>query len=131
MAGASDYLENKLLDMIVGKTDYTMPTAYVALCTAAPTDASTGSTITEADYTGYARVETAGSDWAGASGGAQSNAAAITFPACTGGSSTVTHFAVVDAATDGNMLFWGTCSLSVSDGITPSFAIGDLDVTLD
>jgi len=133
MAGASDYLENALLDHIVGKTSFTMPTAYVALCTAAPTDASTGSTIVEANYTGYARKQTAGSDWATASGGATSNQAAITFDACTAGSSTVTHFAVCNAATTGQVLFFGalSASLAVSAGITPQFAIGALDVTLD
>lgn len=133
MAGASDYLENALLDHITGKTSYTKPTAYVALCTAAPTDASTGSTLTEANYTGYARKQTAGSDWDAASGGAVANAAAITFDACTGGSSTVTHFALVDASSAGNVLCWGalSASLAVSAGITPEFAIGALDLTLD
>lgn len=134
MSKASDYLENKLLDHIVGKTSFTMPSSvYVALCTSAPTDASTGSTLTEANYTGYARKLTSGSDWATAASGATSNAAAIAFAACTGGSSTVTHFALVDASSAGNVLVWGalTSSLAVSNGITPQFAIGDLDITCD
>jgi hypothetical protein len=133
MAGASDYLENKLLDHIVGKTSYSMPTAYIALCTTAPTDASTGSTIVEANYTGYARKSTSGSDWEAASSGHTQNAGALTFGACSAGSSTVTHFAVCDASSGGNMLFFGSLgsSLAVSTGITPEFAAGDLDVYLD
>ena len=128
MAALSDYLENKLLDHIVGKTSFTMPTAYIALFTANPTDAGGG---TEANYGSYARVTTSGATWAAASGGASSNAAAITFPACTSGTNTITGFGIYDASTTGNLLAWGTCSLSVSTGITPEFAIGDLDLTMD
>jgi len=130
MAGFSTYLQQKILDHIRGKTALTMPTAYVGLYTAAPTDAGGG---TEAAYTGYARVTTSGSDWTAASGTSGSNAAAITFPACTAGSSTVTHFGIFDASTSGNLLAWGAlgASLAVSAGITPAFAIGALTLTLD
>ena len=135
MAGASDYLEDKLLDHLFNKASYTAPTIYVALCTAAPVDSDTGSTITEATYTGYARKSTVAGDWNAASGDPSTidNGNAITFAACTGGSSTVTHFALVDASSAGNMLLWGalTSSLAVSSGITPEFAVGALDVTLD
>jgi len=133
MSAASDYLENKLVDHVTGKASFTKPTAYVALCTAAPNDASTGSTITEADYTSYARVETSASDWDAASSGSAANAAAIEFPECTGGSNTVTHFVLVDASSSGNVLVHGalSSSLDISDGITPSFAIGTLTVSCD
>lgn len=133
MTEASNYLENALVDHITGKTSYTQPTVYVALCTASVSDTNTGSTITEASYTGYAREETAGSDWNAASGGTADNANAITFGACTAGSSTVTHYAVLDAATNGNLLFYGAldASLAVSAGITPTFAAGALTVSID
>lgn len=127
MSSFSDYLENKLLEHVVGKTSFTMPTVYVALYTVAPTDAGSG---TEADYTSYARVQTAGSDWGNAASGAIANAAAITFPQCTGGSNTIVAFGLLDAASGGNLLAYGTCSLAVSNGITPEFAIGALDLTL-
>lgn len=127
MSGSySDYLENKVLEHIVGKTAYTMPTAYVALYTVTPTDAGGG---TEAAYTSYARVTTSGATWGTAAAGSITNAAAITFPACTGGSSNVVAFGVLDASSGGNLLFYGPCSLSVSTGITPQFAIGALTVT--
>lgn len=130
---ASDYAENALLELVVGKTAFSTPTAYVALCTAAPTDASTGSTITEAAYTSYSRVSTAGSDWNSASAGSIDNANAITFPKCTGGSETLTHFVIVDAASAGNVLLWGALdsSLAVSNNITPEFAAGTLTATCD
>lgn len=131
MAGSfSDYLENKILDHVTGKTAYTSPTAYLALFTAAPNDAGGG---TEANYTSYARKQTAGSDWNAASGGSVSNAGTLSFPACTGGTNTATHAALFDASTNGNMLAWGSlaASLSISTGITPSFLASQITMTLD
>jgi hypothetical protein len=131
---ASDYLENKLLDHIVGKASFTMPSpVYVALCTTTPTDASTGSTLVEANYTGYARKSVPSADWGTASSGNTSNANAITFAACTGGTSSAQSFAICDALTGGNVLVWGVlgAALSISNGITPAFNAGQLIITAD
>lgn len=92
-------------------------------------------TTSEATYTSYARVAVARTSggWT-VSANAVSNAAAITFPACTGGTNTITHFAVGTAASGtGKVLYKGalSSSLAVSNGITPEFAIGDLDITED
>lgn len=92
-------------------------------------------TTSEATYTSYARVAVARTSggWT-VSANAVSNAAAITFPACTGGTNTITHFAVGTAASGtGKVLYKGalSSSLAVSTGITPEFAIGDLDITED
>jgi hypothetical protein len=84
----------------------------------------------EANYTGYARVSVART-----SGGftitanAVANAAAVTFGACTAGSSTITHFSVTVASSGTSKILWRgtTNSLAVTAGITPSFAIGELD----
>jgi hypothetical protein len=135
MAGSfSNYAAHKVLDHITGKTSFTMPTVWVALCTAAPTDASTGATLVEATYTAYARKSTVGSDWNVAAGRVTANAAAITFVQCSGSTSAVTHFALVDSATtaDGNVLAWGAlgATLAVSNGVQPVFAIGALDLTV-
>lgn len=107
---------------------------YISLHTANPNE--TGSqTTSEAAYTSYARVSVARSTsgWSVASGVAD-NDAAITFPAATGGSETETHFGVgSDTSGAGNLFLWGalTAGLAVSSGITPSFAAGALDITLD
>lgn len=53
MAALSNYLANKVLDHIRGVASYTMPNAWVALCTTTPTATVAG---TEATYTGYARA---------------------------------------------------------------------------
>ena len=91
----TDYAENKVLDHLNGKSSFTMPTVYVALFTAAPSDAGGG---TEVSGGSYARVATSGATWAAASGGAASNAAAISFPTASASWGTVTHYATFDAA---------------------------------
>ena len=127
MAAFSTYLDNKILDHILGTASFTMPaTVYVALYTVTPTIAGGG---TEAAYTGYARVTTA-SLWSAAASGSKSNSGPLSFPACTGGSSPVVAFGILDASSAGNLLAFGSCTLSVSSGITPSFATGQLTVTL-
>ena len=130
MGSFADYAENKILDHIVGKTSYTKPTAYVALSTADPLD--DGSGIAEPSGNNYARAATSGSDWNAASGGAIDNVVAIAFNEATGSWGTITHFALFDASSGGNMLAHG--SLSASQAITSAqvlkFSAGDLDITL-
>lgn len=107
---------------------------YVALHTANPGEAG-DQTTSEATYTGYARVAVARSaaGWT-VTGNGVDNAAAVAFPACTAGTNTITDFSVGVAASGASKaLYKGalTSSLAVSAGITPSFAIGALDVTED
>lgn len=107
---------------------------YVSLHTADPGEAGDQST-SEATYTGYARVAVARTSggWT-VTGNAVENAAAINFPACTGGTNTITHFGVGTLSSGtGKLLYSGalTASLAVSAGITPSFAAGALDITED
>ena len=134
MAGnLSTYSGNKLLELLTGKTSFTLPTAYLALCTVVPTAASTGATLTEATYGGYARLPTAGGDWTTAASNTISNATALSFSGCLSGSSTIIGWAACDSGTTGagNVLFWGTCAATtISTSFTPArFAIGALVVT--
>lgn len=65
--------------------------------------------------------------------GTFSNASSITFPAATAGANTLTYFSIGTAASGvGQLLLTGalTASLSVSAGITPSFAVGALTGTV-
>lgn len=107
---------------------------YVSLHTADPGEAGSQST-SEATYTGYARVAVARSAGGWTVSGANAvNAAAINFPAATAGGDTLTHFGIGTSASGaGTLLLSGslTASLSVSAGITPSFAAGQLTVTAD
>ena len=137
MSGSfSEYAAQAVLAHATGKTAWTMPTVYVALCTVLPTSTSTGATLTEATYTGYARLATSG-DWGAtvaATPSTISNSIALTFAACTAGTSTVVGFALVDSATTGagNVIAWGSCASTViSTTQTPAtFAIGALELTL-
>lgn len=134
MAGSkTDYLEAALLNHSTGKLAYAKPTTFVALYTAAPSDAGGG---TEVSGSAYARVTTAASDWTSAAQGnpsSISNATVLTFPTPTGSWGVVTHFALLDAVTVGNMLWWGslTTSQTVSNGNVVSFAVGALVLTED
>ncbi len=130
MGSFSNYLENELLDHVFKTTSYTVPTnIYVALSTADPTES--GGSIAEPSGNNYSRV--ACNTWDAASGGAIANTGAITFPTPSGSWGTVTHFALYDASTAGNMLAYGTLASSknIGSGDTPSFAAGELDITLD
>ena len=131
MGGFSDYWENKILDHIFGKGSYTPPVIYVALSTADPTD--DGSGFAEPSGNAYARVQTSASDWNVASSGSLDNAGDITFGQATGSWGTITHFALFDAVTGGNMLAHGALNQPKAIGSSDSakFEAGDLDISLD
>lgn len=135
-ASLSDAWELKILDHLTNKAANTSVTGYLALCTSVPTDASTGTTIVEATYTGYARVNVPAASWGAASGttpAQSSNTTAVTFAACTGSTSTIIGWAYCDALTVGNVIMWGTCTSTViSTTQTPAtVAIGALVFQLD
>ena len=131
MGGFSNHWENKILDHLFGKGSYTPPTIHVGLSTADPLD--DGSGMGEPGGNGYARVETSASDWSTSSSGAISNAAVIAFPTAGGNWGTITHFALFDSATGGNMLACGALDqpkvIGASD--TGKFDAGDLEIGLD
>lgn len=126
----TDYAENKVLDHMTGKSTFAAVTAYVALFTAAPSDAGGG---TEVSGGSYARKATAAADWNAASGGSTSNANALSFPTASGSWGTATHFAIFDASSGGNMLRWNalTTSKTIGSGDTATFGVGSLVLTED
>ena len=131
MGSFADFWENEILDHLFGKGSYTPPTIYVGLSTAEPVDDASG--LAEPSGNSYARVATAGVDWNTASGGTINNANDITFPEASGNWGTLTHFALFDAASGGNILAHGSLNVSksIGSGDTVKFAAGDLDVSLD
>lgn len=131
MGGFSDYWENKILDHVFGNDTYTPPTIYVALSTAEPLDDASG--VAEPSGNGYARVETCASDWSSSSGGSVSNAMSITFPTASGSWGTITHFALFDCATGGNMLAYGPLNQpkAIGNSETGKFEASDLEMSLD
>lgn len=131
MGSLSTYARNKVLDHIFKTAAYIAPvTVYLALCTTAPTEASTGSTIVEPTYTGYARkaITFGAADLAGRS---ITQNAQVSFDKCTGGTSTVTHYAICDALTTGNVLGFGELTLSktIVNNNTPTIPSGEAVIT--
>ena len=130
MAALSDYLEKLLLDWSMTTGAATRPTAwFLALYTAAPSDAGGGTEVTGG---GYARQAIA-FDAASTPGGTTSNTAAVEFTATGAAYGTVTHIGIFDAETSGNLLWHGamTTSRTIGDGDTLVFAAGDVELTLD
>ena len=142
---ATDTLETELLELIFENGNFdnigdatgiqgstAAGNLEVSLHTGTLNDASNQNT-TEAAYTSYARVDVARSSaqWT-ATSGTTSNDNAITFPQATGGSETETDFGIGSDVVANELWIYGalTSSLAVSNGITPEFAAGDLDVSV-
>lgn len=104
---------------------------YLALFTGDPGE--TGSTAAEATYTGYSRIPIACAGGWTDGGATFTNAALAQFGLCTVGTNVLTHVAVMTAASGGQMLRYGALSspLSVSPGIQPQFAAGQIAITED
>ena len=136
MSGKSNYLEGQLLNLILRTQVAWKPAAvYVALLTAAPTDAGGGTEVTGGSY---ARVAVTQSDanWAAPSGTPRStsNANSVTFPTPSANWGQATHFALYDASTAGNLLYWAalTTAKTINNGDpAPYFPSGSLVVTED
>lgn len=128
----ADATENAILDLVFRATAWanyadnagTSPETNIvcALHTADPTDSGNQSS-SEAAYTSYARVNVARSTgWDAASGGSTSPAAAISFPAGTGGSGTVTNFSTGKSGGGATAILWSgtvTPNIVTGDGVTP------------
>ncbi len=149
MTGATDLFEDDNLDHLftntnlpnVGDAAGLQPSAvannfHISLHTGnAITDASTLQTDNEAAYGGYARqpVPRTTAGWTVASGNVD-NDAPITFPISTTGPETETDVGIGFAAAGAGVLQIFSTLLSdliVNIGITPEFAIGALDISLD
>lgn len=136
MTAASNYLENKVLDHVLKNTAYTQPSnLYIALFNntsgnaAANLEAGTLTDEVSASGTAYARMSTT---FAAASGGTAATNATATFATATASWGTITHVAVMDQATSGNVLFWGavTTSKAIDTGDTFQITTGNLSISL-
>lgn len=107
---------------------------YLALHTGDPGEAG-DQTTSEATYTSYARTAaTRNSGGFTVTANVVTNTGAVNFPACTGGSNSVTYLSIGVAASGASKIIARmalTAALAVESGITPSFAAGAISVTLD
>jgi hypothetical protein len=131
MSAASDYLEDAVLDHVLGNTTFTQPASlYVGLFTSdGGLESNTSGSWTEVSGGSYARETIA---FSAASGGSTSNSATITFTTATANWGTISHVAVMDASSAGNVLFWGsvTTSKTIESGDTFQISSGNLTVSL-
>ena len=113
MSQATDYLETKVLNGLLGGTNVTFNTKpYIGLLKSAPSDSSGG---TEVSGTNYARVQCGASnqgDFVVGSTGSASNTGAFTFNDAQSNWGTVTHVGLYDSATSGNLLGYGALNTS-------------------
>jgi hypothetical protein len=136
LSAASNFLENKVLDHVLTATSYTAPTTrYLALFTntsgSAAANLEAGTLTDEVSTSGsaYGREEIT---FAAASGGSSASNATVTFDTATANWGTITHVAVMDAATSGNVLFYGavTTSKTIETGDTFQVSSGNLTISL-
>lgn len=119
-------------------------TAYFGLLTAAPSDTGGGTEVTGGSYARVA-VNATMANFAGSQAAASttastgtsattSNNGVVTFPAPTAGWGSVTHMAIYDQLTGGNILFWAalTTPKTINNGdAAPSFAAAAFTLQLD
>ena len=136
---ATNYLERRILHFLFknNSLSFSSPgdSIYVGLATAVSA-AETGS-LTEADFTNYARQQVTASNWTTI--GADStdtqtatNAANIEFPASGGGGTdTITHVFLADASSSGNILFVGALDASKAIASGDIFRINAGNLTIE
>jgi hypothetical protein len=141
MSQMTDALENRLIDHFFRARQNTAPaTVRVELYTAAPGEAGGGTKVTGGSYalvgvttSDTAFLATQGGTPAAASsgtGGATSNAAAVTFPTPTANWGVVTHVSIDDASSVALLYGALTNAKTINNGDpAPSFPIAALAIT--
>lgn len=122
----SSYADNKLIDHLLGSGTYTKPSAtYVALYVGDPLGSGTEVSTSGSGYARQSAAFTISTNTA-------SNSADLEWPIATSAWGTITHAAIFDASSGGNMLV--SAALLVSKTVTIGDIIripaSDLTVTL-
>lgn len=127
MGTISDYLENAWLDHIFENTEFSVPSnIYICLSSTDPTD--DGSGLSEPSGNGYSRVPHP--FWNTAESRSISNDGEVEFPIATGPWGTVTHYAIMDAETGGNLLAYGALSIRKTIYSGNTLSIGDEEMSI-
>lgn len=145
MASMTNYLENKIIDWFYRGLPFTPPSGlYIALFTAAPSDAGGGVEVVGGAYgrqnlppsiTNWSATNGSGSTASPSTGtgGTTSNNVVVTFPTATANWGTVTHVGMFDAVAAGNMLYWGLLNnpMNITTGGIYYFDISQLSYQID
>ena len=127
MSAISNYLENALLNATLTNTTYTSPASvYLGLFTSNPTDSNAGIELSAPSYT--RQVVSFGA----ASSGSSSNVSAISYDQATTDWGTIGWVGLYDAATSGNLLYYGALDTATTIDTNEIFVIpiGNLTITL-
>jgi len=143
--GMSNYLSNKLIDLLFRGQAYSWPASlYLRAMTAAPSNAGGGTEV--GGGVGYARMPIASSlaAWSGTQGpgstsassgtlGRISNNAQIAFPEPSGSWGAIGWGALNDAASVGNLMWWAplAAAKTVGPGVPLVFAADAVGITWD
>lgn len=133
MTAMSDVLENAVLDLILRNTPISAAginagSIFAALFVTPTTDTGGG---VELSGGGYSRAAVSG--FTAPTSGSTSNSTAVSFPNATSSWGTVTHFALYDSASGGNLLFHGplTTPKVVNAGDSFVFPVGNITISID
>jgi hypothetical protein len=123
MSAASNFTENAHINAMLRGIEYPLPAGtYLSLHTANPGE-SGGNEVSTANWPSYTRKDAANSEaiasgWTEPVDGVSQNAQQVLYPSHNGASSiTITHWAVYDAVTGGNMR--GYASLNTPRTLQP------------
>lgn len=123
----SNYAENKLLDHLLGVAVFTPPALYLALLTSASTDSTSGAEISDTWYTRKIVP------FDPANAGTSVNNAIVDYGIVSNLAVSITHWAIFDALTAGNMLVYGdfTNPQIASPGNHVLIPIASLNISAD
>lgn len=120
----TNYLENAILDHILGNDAFTPPAdIYLALLTADPGEPGS---LTEASGNGYARQLITFAEASGGQAVSNNNQIFSDMPACK-----VTHVVLMDAVSGGNALYYKSLpsEITLLDGNELTFVAGNIIVS--
>jgi hypothetical protein len=127
--GLSNWGANQVVDYIMGNSSIPA-TMYLAVTSGEPIQTDTGSDLNEPVDTGYARVAiSTGASWSSGESGTTTLLDAVELGPSVETWGNITHWAICDSLTDGNLLMWGSWDqqMSVYAGqklVVPSEGIG-------
>lgn len=123
----SNTFETRTLQWLFTADAVTRPSAwYIGLFTSNPGETGAGTEVSGGSYAREAATFTV-------SGNLATTASVVEFPTATASWGTITHGAVFDAASGGNMIAYGalTTAKAIDTGDILRIPAGDFDVTLD
>ncbi len=133
MSAFSNYYANKIIDATLRNTSFALPsTVYLGLFTSATgldTDSLGTATEVSTSGTAYARKSIT---FAAPTNGVTAPAADVEFIEATGNWGTVTHVAILDAATGGHVIYWAALNSpkAITAGDVARFKTTTLSVTV-